>query len=143
MVPSSSGCPGVTYSASGRPSTRDQMLLEGDPLVAAQQRRAEPDLAVAAAQLGGNVGDLEPAGLALRTDAAEQAERFEEECADEVGLELAGFGPLHLVADALDVGHGHHVAHERPLVDDLAQGVAHGRVDDLRRAGPCTSGCSP
>ena len=142
IVPSSSGWPGVTYSASGRPSTAIEVLLEGDPLVPAQERRAEPDLAVAAAKLGRDVGDLEPARLPLADRAAEQAERFEEERADEVRLQLAGLGALHLVADPLDVGHGHHVAHERALVDDLAQRIAHSGVDD-RVSRALTSGCSP
>src|SRR5207248_3201787 len=107
----------------------DELLLEGDPLVPPQEGSAETDLTVTPTQFGGHMCDLEAARFALTYGSAEQGERFEEERADEVGLELAGFGPLHLVTNALDVVGGHEVADERPLVDDLAQRLTDSGVD--------------
>ena len=46
---------------------RDELLLERDPLVPAQQGSSPADLAVAVTQLGRDVGDLEAAWLALLT----------------------------------------------------------------------------
>src|SRR5262249_4348395 len=102
----------------------DELLLECDPFVATEQRRAETDLAIASAQLGRNMGDLEAARLALANRAAEKRERLQEEVADEVRLQLAGLGTLHLVSDPLDIGGRHDVAHQCALTDDLAQQLA-------------------
>lgn len=128
----------------GERSTFDgnELLLEGDPLVAAQHRRAEADLAIAAAQLGRHVRDLETSGLAFTDRAAEQRERLHEERSDEVRLELASLGTLHLVANALDIGRCHDVVHQCAIVDDLASvspTVASTTVWSRAR----TRGCSP
>ena len=58
------------------PFDGDEFLLEGHPLVAAEHRRAEADLAVATAKLRGHVGDLEAPRLALANRAAEKRERL-------------------------------------------------------------------
>ena len=125
----------MTYSARGRPVGRDQLFVEGDALVAAEKRRAEADLAIPAPQLGGNVRDLEAPWLALADRPAEQGEGFEEEGANEVRLELAGFGSLHLVADPFDVGDGHDVVDQRSLVDDISERFPDGGVHDLVETG--------
>lgn len=46
-----------------------------------------------------------------------------------MGLEAAGVGSFHLVADSLDVRHGHHVGHQRSLRHHLLEGGADGVVD--------------
>ena len=55
------------------------------------------------------MGDFVPSRLALADRAAEQPEGFEEEASDEMGLEAACLGPLHLFANLPDRGDVHRV----------------------------------
>lgn len=77
----------------------DQGLLEGDPGVAVEHGVAAADQPVAPLERPGHAQDLEPAALALGDAAAEQGEGLAEEGADEVRLQAAGGGALHLLAD--------------------------------------------
>ena len=100
----------------------DQALLEGDPFIAPKKRCAEADLTIAPPKLGGYMSDLEAARLAVTNRTTEQGERLEEERTDEVRLELARLGPLHVIPDPLDVGGCHYVADQRPLMNDCLGG---------------------
>ena len=100
------------------------------PLVAAQDRRAAQRASRSAQDPAGTwvISKRPGSRVAIGRRAAE---RLEEERADVVRLELAGLGPLHLVADLLDVGVRQDVGDERALVQRLRAAVADGRVDDL------------
>jgi len=85
---------------------RDGFFLEADPLVAFQYRFllaavAAGDPPIAFADRRGNVRDLEPAQLARVDRAAELCEGVQEERADEIRLETAGRGFLHLFLDGV------------------------------------------
>ena len=82
------------------------------------------------------MGDLEPAGFALDERGHRELERLEEERADEVRLELARLGPLHVLADALDVGALIISLASARSCSDLLQLLADRGVDDLGRAAP-------
>src|SRR5581483_7852940 len=82
------------------PGNADEVLLEGDPLVALEDRFPDAHEAVAASDDRRHVGDLESTGLPLPDRAAEQAEGFDEEGSYEMGLEPAGCGALHVLTNA-------------------------------------------
>src|SRR5207245_2879468 len=91
---------------------RQQRLLEGDALVARQDRLANADQSVAVAHRGGDMGDLVAAGLALLQGAAEALEGFAKERLDVVRLQAARLGPLHGLADAMDAASVHGIMGE-------------------------------
>ena len=103
---------------------RDQLLLEGDALVARQHRLADADQAVAVADRRRHVGDLVAARLALLDRAAQALEGFLEERLDVVRLQPAGLGALHLLADAVDAAGVHRVVGQRALLQQVLQLVA-------------------
>jgi hypothetical protein len=88
-------------SRQGLPRWGDEVLLEGDPLVAMQHGLAGADQPVALAYDRRDVGDLVAAGLPLAHGATKPTERLQEERLDVVGLEPPRLGPLHVLADAL------------------------------------------
>ena len=52
-------------------------------------------------------------------------------------LEAAGLGPLHVLADLLDLAGVHRIARQGPLLQKLAQVLAvESVVDDLMQPGP-------
>src|SRR5262249_12048771 len=77
----------------------DQLLLEGDSLIALEYREPAADLAVAGADQGRDVLDFVAFRLALVDRAPEAAERLQEERRDEVRLEPARLGALHVFPD--------------------------------------------
>src|SRR4030042_342602 len=79
---------------------RNQLLLEGDTLVARKHRFTDADQAVTVAHRGRDVGDLISARLALPGRSAKEAEGFEEKGLDVMRLQATGFGTLHVFADA-------------------------------------------
>ncbi len=108
----------------------DQLLLEGDPLVALEHRKPAADLAVTAANQGRDMLDLVAFRLALVDRAPETAERFQEERRDEMRLEPPRFSPFHVLPDLADVGDVHGIVAQRPPFEELAdmlpiEGVVH------------------
>ena len=108
-----------------------QRLLERHARVARDDRDPRPERLASVADLGGDVRDLVAAGLALGDLTAEQPERFQEEGADVVGLQLACLRDLHLPPDLLDIGGAHHLGEQRPLLQRGLQLLADGGIDDL------------
>src|SRR5690606_1694477 len=108
--------PGADEGRERLAGRRDQRLLEGDALVAREDRLADADQAVALADGRRHVGDLVAARLALASGAAETLERLQEERLDVVRLEAPRLGALHLLADAVDAGGIHRVVGQRPLL---------------------------
>ena len=100
---------------------RDQVLLEGDALVARKHRIARTDLAVAVAHRRRDVGDLVAARLALADRAAQALEGFQEERLDVVRLQPARLSPLHLLAHARHAARVHRVVGQRPLLDQALE----------------------
>ena len=121
----------------------DAVLVERDSLVAVEQRPADCDFAVAGSNGRRHSGDLEAAGLARRDAAAELVERGGEERLDEPGLELAGEGLFHAVADLADpvVGSSTFDARARSsstVFERLPISPSIDLVDDGERpSGPC------
>jgi hypothetical protein len=66
-------------SCEGLSLRRDQVLLEGDALIAGLNRFAGSNQSVTVADSGRNASDLVSAGLALTRDAAQVLEGFQEE----------------------------------------------------------------
>src|SRR5712692_9794537 len=85
-------------------SDTGQVFLKGDPLVARQHGFARADDAVTITNDRGHMRNLVAVWFALAQGAAKQRKRFTEERGDEVGLQAAGFGALHVFADLLDTG---------------------------------------
>ena len=136
--------PGTDERGQRLPLRRDQRLLEGDALVARQDRLADADQAVAVAHRRRDVRDLVAARLALLGRAAEPLERLEEERLDVVRLQAARLGALHVLADAVHAAGVHRVVGERALLEQvlkLAAVEARCRRTCVSRAR--TSGCSP
>src|SRR5438128_4854860 len=79
----------------------DQLFLEGNPLVARQDRLTGADQPVAIAHRGGNVRDLEATWLSLLRRSAQALECFQEERLDVVRLQASCLCPLHFLADAV------------------------------------------
>ena len=152
LTASISGWPGwsIAAKASARLVERpDGFPGEADALVALEHGRefaavAAGDAAVALADRGGNVGDLEAAGLARMNRAAQLLERLHEERADEEGLEPAGLGLFHLLLHGEEPLGAHGLLREGVAVEDACEGGRgrrRGRSLWLRRAR--TSGWSP
>jgi hypothetical protein len=116
------------------------VLLEGDAFVAGLDGSAGADEAVAAADGGWYVGEFVAAGFAFAGGAAEAFEGLEEEGFDVVGLEAAGFGALHVMADAGDLAGVHGVDGEGAVLEEVLQVRA---VDGVCSRWARTSGRSP
>jgi hypothetical protein len=104
LTASISGCPGWSIAAKAAPACRAAGRLPGetDALVTLQHRRefaavAAGDEAVALADGGRDVRDLEAGRLARMNGTAQRLEGFHEERAHEKGLEAAGLGLFHLL----------------------------------------------
>src|SRR5438876_6066535 len=78
----------------------DQVLLEGNTLVARQHGIARAALSVPVAHERGHVGDLVAARLTLTQSATQTPEGFEKERFDVVGLQAPRLGAFHLLADS-------------------------------------------
>lgn len=112
------------------------VLLETDALVPLDEGCPPADPLLAIAQHRRDARDLEAALLARVNLAVDLLERLEEERPDEVGLEPAGVGALHLLADPGHVGQVHRVGGERLLLEQGQQMVVvHGGVDDAVEPG--------
>ena len=125
-----------------RPVERaDGFLGETDALVAFQDGGefaavAPGDLAVALADEGGDVGDLQAARLAGIHGTAETLERLREERADEVGLEAARLGHFHLLLHSEEPLGAHGFLRERVAFEEFLDVAAvEGGVDAVREAG--------
>ena len=90
--------PGTHERRQRLPLRRRQGLLEGDALVAAEDRSRHAHQAVPVPNGRGNVGDLVTAGLTLPGGTAQAAKRLVEERLDVVRLQAAGIGPLHFLS---------------------------------------------
>src|SRR5579871_125499 len=110
-----------------------KVLFKGHTLVACQHRIASSDEAIAIADGGGDVRDLEPPGFALANRAAEQPKCFEEEALDEMRLKTARLGPFHLFADFAHLRCVHRVVRQRSFLDQLLDVLAVQGVVDLLR----------
>src|SRR5579885_1886986 len=97
----------------------DEGFLEGDPLVARQDRLADADQTITIAHRRRDVGNLVAAGLALFRRATQTRKRFHEEGLDVVGLEPARLGPLHFLTDPSHLAGVHRVVRERPLLQEI------------------------
>ena len=82
----------------------DELLLEADALIALEDGHRAPPPRLPVTHVAGHARDLVALGLALADTPAELLEGGDEERTDEVRLELARLRPLHVLADALDVG---------------------------------------
>jgi hypothetical protein len=126
----------VRKVAGGRAVGAEAVLLEGDAFVAGLDGGAEADEPVATPDGGGDVGEFVAAGFAFAGGAAEALEGLEEEGLDVVGLELAGFGAFHVVADARDVAGVHGVDREDAVLDEVLEvRSVDGVVDGALEAG--------
>ena len=103
---------------------RHERFLEGDALVARQHRLADADQAVAVAHGCGDVRHLVTTRLALLRVAAEPLKCFEEEGLDVVRLQTAGFGALHVFADAVHAARVHGVVRQGALFEKILQMAA-------------------
>ena len=117
-------------------------LGEADAFVAAQYGRevapvAAGDEAVAFAQFGRDVGDLETLGLAWVNRTAKRLEAFHEERADKVRLKAAGLGFFHFflyrkqalggetfLSQRVAVENGHQMLAVEDIVDGLIEAGA-------------------
>src|SRR5690606_4332027 len=93
---------GTDESSKGFPWNRDQVLLEGDPLVAREHGIGLSDQPIALPHGSWNVRDLVAAILSLPCGAAEIPESLEKELLDVVRLQPSRFRSLHLLSDASD-----------------------------------------
>ena len=92
---------------------------------------------------GGDIGDLKAFGLPVVGLAAESLESLAEERGDEVRLEPAGLGSLHVLADYSDLAGVHRIGGQCPLFDELANLImVEGFLDNLVES-RATSGLSP
>ena len=117
------------------------IACEGDAVVTLQDRLllaavAAREPAVAFADRGGNVGDLESPGFATVDRAAELVECLQEERPHEERLKAAGFGPLHLFLHRVEPIRRHRFLRQGVAVEQRLQVVVvEGVVDLLRQAG--------
>jgi hypothetical protein len=112
----------------------DELLLEGDALVAFEHRFADTDEAVAIADGPRDALDLVAAGLALTQRAAEALEGLLEEAFDVVRLQASGFGSFHFLAHALHAARVHRVLGEGLVLQEvlelsLIEGALHGLIE--------------
>jgi len=77
----------------------DEVLLEGDTLVAVKDRFSCPDEPVAVAHGSGHMRNLVAAGFPLPHGTTKTPEGFQEEGLDVVGLEAPRLGSLHVLPD--------------------------------------------
>ena len=97
---------------------------------------AAGDEAVALADGGRNMRDLEAGGLSRMNGTAQRLEGLHEERADEVGLEAAGLGFFHLLLHGEEALGAHGFLGESVAVEDVAKCVAiEGVVDSLAETG--------
>ena len=128
---------GVHQVGGGLAVERAAVAVKTDAFVLAQQGGARvADDTVALDQVGRDVAHLVAAGFAVAQFAAQYPEGFAEESADEVGLELARLGLVHVFADGVEVVEAHVVfdqgvaRHQRLEVAGVK-----GVVDDPLHAG--------
>ena len=127
--------------APGLSSGRTASLGEADALVALEHGSefaavAAGDEAVALADGGRNVGDLEAGGLARMHGTAQCLEGLHEEGADEVGLEAAGLGLFHLLLHGEQALGAHGFLREGVAVEDVAKLIViEGVLDALAETG--------
>ena len=96
-----------------------------------------PNGPVAVADDGRDIGDLKAFGLPVVSLAAQSLESLAEERGDEVRLEPAGLGPLHVLADCPDLAGVHRIGRQCPLFDELANMiVVKGLLDNLVQPRP-------
>ena len=134
-----SGWPGCISTANGEArlvERADGFLGEADALVALEDRLvlaaiAAGDAAVALADRGRDVGDLEAARFARMDRAAERLEGLQEERADEVGLEAAGLGLLHLLLHGEEPLGAHRLLGQGVAVEECLEVVVVEGVVDL------------
>ncbi|MNZ54650.1 hypothetical protein D3C78_725570 [compost metagenome] len=100
----------------------DMLLLEADAFVLLEHRRAGfADHSVTLAQSRRHMADLVAPGFAGTHLATQSGEGLGKEGADEVGLELAGLGLLHLLLDRIEVGQAHVLLDQGIAAEDFAQ----------------------
>ena len=127
----------------------DGFLGEADALVALEHGSefaavAAGDEAVALADRGRNVGDLEAVGLARINGTAQRLEGFHEEGADEVGLEAAGLGLFHLFLHRKEAFGAHGLSCARALRSRMSRSVSWSKAFSMRWPSRArTSGWSP
>ena len=80
----------------------DQRFVKGDASIAIEHWVAAANQPIPVFQRGRDAQDLEATLLALGNAATQQLERLAEEGTDEVGLQPASLGALHLLADGRD-----------------------------------------
>ncbi|KPH56581.1 hypothetical protein ADS77_21440, partial [Pseudoalteromonas porphyrae] len=112
------------------------LLLEADALVLAQHRSATlTDHAIALADGGGHMAHLVAAWLPGPQLSTQNLEGLGEEGADEVRLQLAGLGLLHLLLHRIELVEPHMLLDQGIAADDLAQVVGiQGTLDHLLQA---------
>ena len=119
----------------------DGLFGEADPLVALEHGGqlaavAAGDQAVALADGGRHVGDLEAAGLARIDRAAQRRKGLHEEGAHEIGLQAARLGLLHLLFHGKEPFGAHRLLRQGVAVQDRQQFVAiEGVFDALAQPG--------
>jgi hypothetical protein len=121
----------------------DQLLLKRDPLIALEHRQPAADLAVASAHQGRDVLDLVTPRLPLVDRAPEPAERLEEERRDEVRLEPARQGALHVLPDLPDPGDVHRVVAQCRTSSSSQRCSRSSAVSTFWNSRALTSGWSP
>src|SRR5690606_8808620 len=115
---------GVTGADEGREGLarrRDQILLVGDPLVALEDRLADPDHPVAVPDQGGDVPDLVAPRLALAHRPPEPLKGLEEERLDVMRLQPPRLGALHLLPDPLDPGDVHGLRYVGAVLEEFLE----------------------
>ena len=122
---------GADEGGDGLPGLADQLFLEGDALIAREDRRPGADLTVTIPEQARTARDLEPALLPLADLAAQPTEGLHEESLDVVRLEAARFGPLHVLADALNPACIHGVGGERAIVEQVLREAQQRAIDTL------------
>src|SRR5581483_7526744 len=85
----------------------DEQFLKGDALVSLKDRFAAPNLAVAGSNDGRNVLDFVTVCFSLVNRSAKQLERLNEKRGNEMRLQFAGLGPLHVLTNLTDSGYIH------------------------------------
>src|SRR5258707_378628 len=97
----------------------NKRFFEGDPLVARQDGLSDADQTIAITHKCRHVCHLVTTGLALLRIAAELLERFEKEGFDVMRLQTAGFGTLHVLADAVNAARIHGVVSQCMLFQEV------------------------
>ncbi len=138
------GVAGMEHGGEGKPrlvERADGFFREAHALVALQHGGefaavAPGDAAIALADGGRDVGDLEAGGLSRIHRTAQRRKGFHEESADEVGLEAAGLGFFHLLLHCEEALGAHAFLGQGVAVEDGAQVVVvEGVLDALAEPG--------